>query len=407
MSRIRSSFIVHRSSFLLLLSACWLVGLSACAFAIPQLINYQGLLTAPDGSPLDTTVAITFALYADSVGGTALWSETHPAVNVVNGLFNRNIGINEPVPDVVLHTSRWLGVTVGSDNELQPRLEVGSVPFARLAGKPDSLSAENAAQLLQLFQSLPDADGDGHAKVSQGGDDCDDLNPLVYSGAAEVCDFLDNDCDGSTDEGFITTWYADADADGHGDPSGVVNSCTPPAGYVSNNDDCDDSDPASFPGNTEICDGLDNNCDGQVDEGLLQSWYLDADADGFGDFNGSIQACDQPPGYVSNYADCDDQDPAINPTTPEVCNGLDDNCDGQTDEAGSVDCTEWYIDQDGDGYGGGSIGCYCDPLPGWTSTSGDCDDTNPAVNPEALENCSNGIDDDCDGDIDAADSDCL
>ncbi|MCB9648735.1 MAG: VWA domain-containing protein [Deltaproteobacteria bacterium] len=147
----------------------------------------------------------------------------------------------------------------------------------------------------------------------------------------EICDGLNNDCDGQTDEGF------DQDNDG-------VTTC---AG------DCDDNDPNNRPGNAEICDGQDNDCDGVVDENF------DSDGDG----------------YTTCGGDCNDGDNSIYPGAPEACNGVDDDCDGQIDED--------FPDVDNDGYH------TCGPNP-------DCDDNAATVHPGAPETC-NGVDDDCDG----------
>jgi hypothetical protein len=118
------------------------------------------------------------------------------------------------------------------------------------------------------------------------GDDCDDSNAAVNPGAAEVCDGIDNNCDGNTDEGLtFTTYYADADGDTYGDPLVTTTTCDGiPVGYVENNTDCNDADNSINPLSTEVCDGIDNNCDGNIDEGLTYTtYYADFEGDGFGD----------------------------------------------------------------------------------------------------------------------------
>ena len=120
----------------------------------------------------------------------------------------------------------------------------------------------------------------------------------------------------------------DEDGDGY---STVGGACGPV--------DCDDIDPAINPGATEVCDGVDNNCDGEVDEGVKNAYYWDGDGDGYGSpFTDPIEACSAPEGYVSNNTDCDDTIAAINPGAAEVCDdGVDNDCDGDTDSADS-DC---------------------------------------------------------------------
>ncbi len=180
-----------------------------------------------------------------------------------------------------------------------------------------------------------DLDGDGHNALVTGGDDCDDTNPDVSPGVAEIpYDGLDNDCDPGT---------PDDDLDGDGTNSTVTGGT-----------DCDDSNPDVYPGAAEICNGLDDNCDGSIDgpdSVDAPIWYADLDADGYGDPNGTITACNPPPGFVSDATDCDDTSDAVNPAATEICNGIDDNCDGTTDD---VACGGGYgghrIDKGGDYY---------------------------------------------------------
>ncbi|MCB9766124.1 MAG: hypothetical protein H6739_40485 [Alphaproteobacteria bacterium] len=248
--------------------------------------------------------------------------------------------------------------------------------------------------------------------------DCDDGDAAVNPAAVEVCDGIDNDCDAliddaddSVDLSTTTSWYTDADGDGHGDPDLSTLACTPPSGTVAVGDDCDDNDAAISPSATEICNDVDDDCDGLTDDdddsldlGTAASWYPDTDGDAYGDAAFSATACDAPAGYVADATDCDDGDAAINPGATEVCNDVDDDCDGDTDDAdGSLDlstASSWYADSDGDNYGdAASSTLACDQPSATVSDSTDCDDSDSTSYPGATEACD-GADNDCDGVVD-------
>ncbi len=237
--------------------------------------------------------------------------------------------------------------------------------------------------------------------------DCDDADAAVHPAAAERCNGVDDDCDGSVDEGVTTTFFADADGDGFGDAGSTVEDCSVPSGYVSDDSDCDDTDAGIFPGADEYCDGVDNDCDGSVDEASAvdaATWYADDDGDSYGDASVATIACDQPSGFVSDDSDCDDADASISPEAEELCNSVDDDCDGTVDEDDAADAPTWYADGDGDGYGDPAVSsAACSQPSGTVADDSDCDDTDAAIHPAASEIC-NSIDDDCDGLIDDDDA---
>jgi len=242
-----------------------------------------------------------------------------------------------------------------------------------------------------------DEDGDNWCA----GDDCDDQDPQTNPVAVELCDGQDNDCNGFTDENAADspTWHLDADNDGYGAPHLSVESCAAPAGYVDNSLDCDDLAAETYPGAAEVCDGADNNCDAAVDEGVLTTWYTDTDGDGYGEPSSSQEACLQPAGTSVNGNDCDDTQAAVSPSAAELCDGIDNDCDQQTDEAGAVGTSLWYSDGDGDGFGAGAAAIACSASPGQVGNDDDCDDTAAAVSPSATEVCD-GVDNNCDTVVD-------
>jgi len=280
-----------------------------------------------------------------------------------------------------------------------------------------------------------DEDGDGFTADV----DCDDSDAGVFPGAEEICDGIDNDCDAlidAEDESVVDlqTFYADADADGYGDPDSSVEACEAPEGTVANAEDCDDADADASP---------------------ESAWYADADTDGYGDPAAEVLACEQPEGTVSNAVDCDDGDDTVNPDTvwytdgdsdgygdpavsvtqceapsgtvrddtdcddgasdsypgaPELCDGIDHDCDGDGYDSESTDASIWYRDVDSDGYGRvtGLPTPACTQPSGFVADNTDCEDTDGTAYPGShwTETPNDGIDQDCDGLDVCTDLDC-
>ncbi len=264
---------------------------------------------------------------------------------------------------------------------------------------------------------------EGYAIV---GGDCDDDDATIHPGTYEICDDFDTDenCDGLVEDqdpaaSGISTFYIDIDEDEYGSPNYTLERCDQPPGYVDNDDDCDDTDPTINPDAVEICDGLDNDCD-RDDDGFTPliddededridplTWYLDADGDTYGWAEQTIELCDAASGYGANTDDSDDDDAAVNPGADELCDdGIDNDCDGEIDEDSAIDVPTWYLDADDDGYGDASDTLQsCEQPTGYVLETGDCDDADDTFHPSARELCVDGLDTDCDGLLDAADTD--
>nr|MDQ3038132.1 putative metal-binding motif-containing protein [Myxococcota bacterium]MDQ3178739.1 putative metal-binding motif-containing protein [Actinomycetota bacterium] len=276
-----------------------------------------------------------------------------------------------------------------------------------------------------------DADGDGHGDPASmmtaceapaghvaNDDDCDDDCAACFPGATELCDGVDQDCDASLDEGLPDmTSYADVDRDGHGDPATAETGCGIPADRVAIGDDCDDAAAATYPGATEACNTFDDDCDDVIDEGVRDTFYRDADGDGYGVTSMSTEACSTPAGYATMPGDCNDVAGAGGasdfPGGTEVCDGRDNDCDGTPDDGV---LTRWYRDCDNDSFAATTMHSYeaCAAVAGspsgcaggrWTSRepdlgTTDCDDFDAAHFPGNTAWYSVYGDFDCSGMVD-------
>ncbi len=247
-----------------------------------------------------------------------------------------------------------------------------------------------------------DADRDGHDSDLYGGDDCDDFEPTVNPGVAETWyDGIDQDCSGTSDY--------DQDGDGH--------DALPYGG-----DDCDDTDATAFPGASDVWyDGVDSDCAGDSDfdqdvdghdasayggddcldtdatafPGAADAWYdgVDSDCAGNSDYDADGDGYD-----ASDYGgtDCDDGDATVHPGAAEVCDGLDNDCNGTADDG--LTGSTWYRDADGDTYGDPSVTTAgCSAPAGYVADGTDCDDTVASTNPGAPELSYDHVDNDCNG----------
>lgn len=245
-----------------------------------------------------------------------------------------------------------------------------------------------------LVTVVYDQDGDGY----NADEDCDDGNPLIFPDTVEQCNGVDDNCDGQVDEGVLNTFYLDADIDGFGTPDEETEACEVPEGYASVGSDCDDLDTEIYPGAVEVCDGKDNNCDEEIDNGVGQIMYPDLDEDGYGDSDGMQTLCQLEEGFVTQAGDCDDANATVYIGADEFCDGLDNDCDEEIDEGvGYV----LYADADSDGFGSSTESPMysCAELDGYQTTNSDCNDTDSEVYPGANEICDY-IDNDCDGTVD-------
>lgn len=211
--------------------------------------------------------------------------------------------------------------------------------------------------LTQGFQQ-PESDNDLDNDGFVADVDCDDNNADINPAAIEICDAIDNNCDGLIDENLSSTYYADFDGDGYAGFTNTLDTCAMPNGYSDEPTDCDDDNAAVNPAAEEICNQIDDNCNDAIDEGQGSVFFADLDGDGYGDAGSVIEACELSPGLSVDAGDCDDNDANVNPLAEEICdNGIDDNCDGVEPSCNVQGCTD-------------NTACNFDPLA--TLNDGSC-----------------------------------
>jgi len=275
----------------------------------------------------------------------------------------------------------------GIDNDGDGEIDEGLLNTYYIDGDGDGYGSE-AVEACEAPEGSADAPGD-----------CDDGDPSIHPGADEVCNDIDDDCDLVIDEGLTHTYFLDNDGDGFGGTTDAVTACSPPEHHVDNSLDCDDTSSVISPDQFEICNGIDDDCDGRIDDGVSVMFYPDEDGDGFGVLEDGAPSCGDPDGHSTVPGDCDDSAADIHPLADEICNDLDDDCDGVVDDHPISGTILYWMDGDGDGHGAGAPSEACEIPDGHAGTGDDCDDTDDTRSPSMVEVC-NEIDDDCDTMID-------
>ena len=351
-----------------------------------DLTEYNEFTLTADSCKALNLYKFYFQHRTSSTGGTPTWalrsSLDNFATNVGTGLSGNNA--NLMLSDTVILPASFLGL-----NAVTFRIYLIGIASNTATWRVDNVGVKGNVVNATPYYFYADADGDSYGNPNVSVFTC--FAPLNYVSDNTDC----NDAIAAINP--TTIWNMDMDGDGFGGVGMTTTGCTQPLGYVINATDCDDMTAAINPSATELYDQLDNNCNGQVDEGFtLSTYYLDNDGDGFGGTTSVVWVAPPSAGYILIGGDCDDNNNAIFPTAVEICDNIDNNCNGQVDE--NLTFLTYYQDLDSDGYGNVLMHqTACSTVIGYVLDSTDCNDNNAAIHPGALDIPINGIDEDCSG----------
>lgn len=293
-------------------------------------------------------IFIFFILSYSSLGQTTLQGQINfSSIQCVGGFSVITFSANGGFPPYVYSLD---GVNFSSDNVFQ---NCSPGQYAQLKIRDQVLNEISLPAIVIMAGTQPlsivwqDADGDGYGNntvslhvcntvpygFSLQSGDCNDQDLYVFPGAIESCNQLDDDCDGSIDNTLnLVAYFEDSDGDGYGTGNSLLLCYDPGFGFASLSGDCNDQDDQVNPGQLELCNAIDDDCNAQVDDGLVYSVYhIDNDLDGFGGTQ-TVWLCNDPGvGFATSNQDCNDENPLVNPSASEICNEIDDNCNSLVD----------------------------------------------------------------------------